>query len=108
MIARWRRRMPTASWDSKQGKFVNDAFACDTNEIRALPANQLIGLRGFRRFEACRACETIGTAATTNYESIPPKPRPLLFATIALIALAVYGWSIYGLEITSRTTEGLL
>jgi phosphonate transport system permease protein len=109
------------------GRIVHDEHACPEELARSgtgcppvqhgLPApatDMPAGLRGFRRFDACRACETIALTVeqsknnpgTAGSATMPKAPRSWWYAVIAVAVFAVYAWSIRGLEITGRDVEG--
>ena len=88
------------------GQIVHDARADENGsveEMRGMPM-----LRGFRRFNACRACETVldGAPGPAELTGASPPLRVLQFIGIAILLVALYAWSISGLDISERDTEG--
>jgi phosphonate transport system permease protein len=91
------------------GQIVHDDVACD-GPLDAR-AGASAGLRGFRRFEACRACETINLALASPKEINAPaagRATPWLWAIGAVVVLGIYAWAVAGLEIGGRASEGWL
>jgi phosphonate transport system permease protein len=91
------------------GRIVHDDVACD-GQLEARD-NVTSGLRGFRRFEACRACESFDSLSPLIADAKPTvvsRATPWLWAIAAVITLAAYAWAIAGLEMGGRAAQGWL
>ena len=101
------------------GKMVHDDRACVGAGFGSTKIESTTGLRGFTRFEACRACETIqhsashlhdpaGLGIDLNSAASSGVKRPWKHVAIAVALLAIYAWAVSGIGVTGREMEGLV
>jgi phosphonate ABC transporter permease subunit PhnE len=90
----------------ESGRLVHDDTACPDNARDPC----CTGLRGFRRFQACRACETITAAvqAADHPPAAPIKGRPLIWTASAAAILAVYAASVWAMGVSMDQLDGAL
>lgn len=90
----------------ESGRLVHDDTACPDNTNDEC----CTGLRGFKRFEVCRACETI-TAAVEAADHPPPttiQARPLVWSITALVVLGIYAASVQAIGVSRDQLDGAL
>jgi phosphonate transport system permease protein len=100
----------------EHGRLVHDATACDEVACGAKPARRPVGLRGFERFEPCRACEMIeheveASLPQRRVATAPDEPaktsaiRPIGWTLAAVATLGLYAWCFADLGLTGGQTR---
>lgn len=92
----------------ESGELIHDEAPCEE------PTQPVTGLRGFRRFEPCRACEVItatvqaSTSGNAAQQTSPALRQALWTGLGASVLIAAIAFCISGLDISAGQAEGAL